>query len=106
MAYKFALCRRGYCRSVAEARQVYAQREVRGLVPHGFESSVEILVNRKKDLICRADFRSRTKQESNNGAYLFKDDDSGEASSGHVWFRSDHLTVVIDNWSTGPLISR
>jgi hypothetical protein len=84
----------------------YAQREVRVLVPHGFESSVEIMVNRKKDLICRADFCSRMKQESNNGAYLFKYDGSGEASSGHVWFRSDHSTVVIDNWSPGPLIRR
>jgi hypothetical protein len=84
----------------------YAQREVRVLVPHGFESPIEVMVDRKKDLICRADFCSQMKQESDNGAYLFKYDGSGEAASDHVWFRSDHSTVVIDNWRPGPLIRR
>jgi hypothetical protein len=84
----------------------YAQREVRVLVPHEFESPVEIMVSRKEDLICRADFCSRMKQESKHGAYLFKYDGVGEASSGRVWLRSDHSTVVIDNWSPGPLIRR
>lgn len=84
-----------------------AQREVRVLVPHGFESPVEIVVNRKKDFVCRADFCSGMKQEREGGAYLFrKYASSGEAASDHVWFRSDHSTVVIDNWSPSPIIRR
>ena len=40
----------------------YAQREVRVLVPHGFESPLEVMVDRKKDLVCRADFCSGMKR--------------------------------------------
>jgi hypothetical protein len=59
------------------------------------------MVSRKKDLVCRADFCSRMKQEGRSGAYIFrKDADSSEAASDHVFFRSDHSTVVIDNWPT------
>ena len=83
----------------------YAQREVRVLVPHGFESPIEIMVDHKKNLVCRADFCSGMKEERVGGAYIFrKYAGSGEAALDHVWFRSDHSTVVIDNWSPGPLI--
>lgn len=84
-----------------------AQREVRVLVPHGFESPVEVRVDRKKDFVCRADFCSGMKQERVGGAYIFrKYASSGEATSDHVWFRSDHSTVVIDNWSPSSIILR
>jgi hypothetical protein len=85
----------------------YAQREVRVLVPHGFESPIEVMVDSKKDLVCRADFCSGMKEKKEGGAYVFrKYAGSREAALDHVWFRSDHSTVVIDNWSPGPLIRR
>jgi hypothetical protein len=81
----------------------YAQREVRVLVPRGFESPIEVMVENKKDLVCRADFCSRMKQERYGGAYIFrKYAGSSEAASDHVFFRSDQSTVVIDNWTQGP----
>jgi hypothetical protein len=81
----------------------YAQREVRVLVPHGFESSIEVMVSSKKDLVCRADFCSRMKEENRAGAYIFrKYADSSDAASDHVSFRSDHSTVVLDNWTPDP----
>jgi hypothetical protein len=84
-----------------------AQREVRVLVPHGFESPIEVMVDRKKDLVCRADFCSGMKEERVGGRYIFrKYAGSEEAALDHVWFRSDHSTVVIDNWSPDPLLRR
>jgi len=50
----------------------YAQREVRVLVPHGFESSIEVMVDSKKDFVCRADLCSGMKEERVGGAYVFR----------------------------------
>lgn len=81
----------------------YAQREVRVLVPRGFESQIEVMVESKRDLVCRADICSRMKWENNAGASIFrKYADSSEAAPDRVRFRSDHSTVVIDNWYPGP----
>ena len=81
----------------------YAQREVRVLVPHGFQSPIEVMVDRPKDLVCRADFCSGMKQKKQTGAYVFeKYAGSSDAASDHVFFRSDHSTVVIDNWYPSP----
>ena len=80
----------------------YAQRNVRVLVPRGFESPIEVMVNRRKDLVCRADFCSRMKEENKAGTYTIKKyADNSEAAMDHVFFRSDHATVVIDNWPQG-----
>jgi hypothetical protein len=85
----------------------YAQREVRVLVPHGFESPIEVMVSRKKDLVCRADVCSGMREENRDGAYhFFKYAASGDAATDHIWFRSDHSTVVIDNWVPNPFIPR
>lgn len=85
----------------------YGQREVRVLVPPGFESPIEVMVDSKKDLVCRADFCSRMKLESHVGAYIYRKlADSSEAALDHVSFRSDHSTVVIDNWRAGPFSPR
>jgi hypothetical protein len=82
----------------------YAQREVRVLAPHGFESPIEIRVSQKKDLVCRADFCSAMKETRDVGAYVFrKSAGSEEAASDHVFLRSDHSTVVIDNWYLDPI---
>jgi hypothetical protein len=81
----------------------YGQREVRVLVPHGFESPIEVMVDQKKDLVCRADFCSQMKQKRFGGAYIFRKYAANEeAALDHIFFRSDHSTVVIDNWYQGP----
>ena len=81
----------------------YGQREVRVLVPRGFESPIEVMVEDKKDLVCRADFCSGMRQERSGGAYLFRKYAANEeAAADRVWLRSDHSTVVIDNWSPSP----
>ena len=81
----------------------YGQREVRVLVPPGFESPIEVMVDSKKDLICRADFCSRMRLENHAGALVYKKlSDSSDAALDRVWFRSDHSTVVIDNWHASP----
>jgi hypothetical protein len=85
----------------------YGQREVRVLVPHGFQSPVEVMVDEKKDFVCRADFCSGMKQRRYGGAYIFKKyAKSEDVALDHVFFRSDHSTVVIDNWSAGPFRPR
>ncbi len=82
----------------------YAQREVRVLVPKGFQSPIEVMVSQKKDLVCRADFCSGMKQSRDAGSYVFKKyGGSSEAALDHVFLRSDHSTVVIDNWRLGPI---
>jgi hypothetical protein len=82
----------------------YGQREVRVLVPRGFESPIEVMVNSKKDLVCRADFCSRMRQENRAGAHISrKYADNSEAALDHVFLRSDHSTVVIDNWYGSPI---
>jgi hypothetical protein len=84
----------------------YGQREVRILVPPGFESPIEVMVDNKKDLVCRADFCSRMKLENHAGALVYKKlSDSSDAALDRVWFRSDHSTVVIDNWHASPFSS-
>ncbi|MGD0095892.1 MAG: hypothetical protein ABSB60_05320 [Terracidiphilus sp.] len=81
----------------------YAQSEVRVLVPRGFESQIEVMVENKRDLVCRADICSRMKWDNHSGAPVFrKYADSSEAAPDHVFLRSDHSTVVIDNWYPGP----
>jgi hypothetical protein len=81
----------------------YGQREVRVLVPRRFESPIEVMIDSKNDLVCRADFCSRMKLDNRTGAYIFrKFADNSEAASDRVWFRSDHSTVVIDNWYSSP----
>lgn len=82
----------------------YGQREVRVIVPRGFQSPIEVMVGRKDDFVCRADFCSGMKRERDGGAYRFRYAGSGETASDHVSFRSDHSTVVIDNWKANPLL--
>jgi hypothetical protein len=48
-----------------------AQRQVHALFPPGFETPVDVLVNRPQDFVCRADFCSKIKKDRENSLYRF-----------------------------------
>jgi len=75
----------------------WAQRPVRVLVPEGFITPFQAMVNRPQDFICRADFCSKVKQERKNGLYVLTYTGDGGAAPENVHLRSEQATVVIDN---------
>jgi hypothetical protein len=74
-----------------------ADREARVLVPKGFQTSMELIVRRPKDFICRADVCGRMHQRRDNSWYIFSYAGAGGASTGHISVRSGNSTVVVDN---------
>jgi len=74
-----------------------AQRPVRMLVPVGFLTSFQAVVNRPQDFVCRADVCSKVKAEKTTGLYVFTYAGDGSASPERVHLRSEQATVVIDN---------
>ncbi len=75
----------------------WAQRPVRMLVPFGFVTPFQAVVNRSQDFVCRADFCSNVKHERKNGLYVFTYAGDGSAAPERVHLRSEQSTVVIDN---------
>ena len=74
----------------------WAQRPLRMLVPPGFVTPFQALVNRPHDFVCRADFCSKVKKEKKNGLYVFTYRGDGGAAPELVHLRSEQATVVID----------
>jgi hypothetical protein len=74
----------------------WAQRPLRVLVPPGFTTPFQALVNRPQDFVCRADFCSQVKKEKKNGLYVFTYTGDGGAAPELVHLRSEQATVVID----------
>lgn len=74
----------------------WAQRPLRMLVPPGFTTPFQALVNRPQDFICRADFCSKVKKEKKNGLYVFTYSGDGGAAPELVHLRSEQATIVID----------
>jgi len=74
-----------------------AQRPVRMLVPVGFLTPFQAIVNRPQDFVCRADLCSKVRQEKPNGLYVFTYSGDGSANPELVRLRSEQATVVIDN---------
>jgi hypothetical protein len=80
----------------------YAVREARVLVPRGFQTPMELIVNRPKDLICRADFCKNLHSKKNGGIYtFFKFAGDGDKATDRITVRSESSTVVIDNAGSG-----
>jgi hypothetical protein len=75
----------------------WAQRPVRMLVPVGFLTPFQAMVNRPHDFVCRADLCSKVKAEKTNGLYVFTYAGDGSANPERVHLRSEQATVVIDN---------
>jgi hypothetical protein len=77
---------------------VDAIREARILVPKGFRTPMELIVNRPKDLICRADFCKDLHSKKNGALYVsFKYAGDQDAATDHIVVRSETSTVVVDN---------
>jgi hypothetical protein len=74
----------------------WAQRPLRMLVPRGFVTPFQALVNRPQDFVCRADFCSKVQKEKKNGLYVFTYRGDGGAAPELVHLRSEQATVVID----------
>jgi hypothetical protein len=74
-----------------------AQRPVRMLVPPGFTTPFQAVVNRSQDFVCRADFCSMVKQGRNYNLYVFTYAGDGSETPDRVQLRSVLATVVIDS---------
>ena len=77
----------------------WAQRPVRVLVPPGFVTAFEALVNRPQDFVCRGDFRAKIKQREKGGLYVFTYAGDGTSAPERFHLRSEHSTVVVDTSS-------
>lgn len=75
----------------------WAQRPVRMLVPLGFQTPFQAIVNRPKHFVCRADLSAKIKHERKNGLHVFTHVGDGSAAPERVHLRSEQSTVVIDN---------
>jgi hypothetical protein len=75
----------------------WAQQSVRILVPPGFITPFQAMVNRPQDFVCRAEFCSKVKQEKKGGLHIFTyGGDSATAPEPVLQLRSEQATVVID----------
>lgn len=72
-----------------------AQRRVQALFPPGFQTPIEIVVNRPKDFVCRADFCSKIKEDRVNFLYRFTYGNV-EGASDHIGMRSENSQVTLD----------
>jgi hypothetical protein len=73
-----------------------AVREARVLVRKGFQTPMELVVNRPKNLICRADFCKKLQTRQENGWHFFTFAGDGSTTD-HIRVTSESSTVVIDN---------
>ena len=80
----------------------WAQRALRMLVPPGFMTPFQALVNRPQDFVCRASFCGNVKQERKNGLYVFTYAGDGGAAPELEHLRSELATVVIDTIKANP----
>jgi hypothetical protein len=74
----------------------WAQRSVRMLVPAGFNTPFKAIVGSRDDFVCRADFRSKVKQNKQGELYVYTYDLSADGTRAHLHLRSEASTVVID----------
>lgn len=77
----------------------WAQRPVRLLVPPGFATPFQAVVNRPRDFVCRASFCSKVKQDNNNGLYVFTYAGDGSSPPERFHLRSEHSNIVVDTSS-------
>jgi hypothetical protein len=75
-----------------------AQRDVRVVVPSGFDTSIHAVVRDSTDFVCRADFASRIRGEHSGGLY-HANYDASEKLTDVIYLRSEHGTVVLDTVS-------
>jgi hypothetical protein len=74
----------------------WAQGPVRVLLPRGFQSAFQAVVNRQRDFVCRTEFNPNIKSEKNGRLYMFTYPGDGSTRPEDVHLRSEHATIVID----------
>lgn len=72
-----------------------AQRDVRAVFPPGFQTPIDVHVNRPKDFVCHADFCSKIKKDRENSRYRFSYGDIANASD-RIDMRSESAQVTLD----------
>jgi hypothetical protein len=72
-----------------------AQRQLHALFPPGFETPMEILVNRPRDFVCRADFCSKFKKDRDNSLCRFTYGATANVAD-HIGLRSKNAQVTLD----------
>ncbi len=77
----------------------WAQGPVRVLLPFGFTTPFEVIVNRPQDFVCRADLCPKVKQDKkkDTGLYVFTYVGDGATSPELMQLRSEQATVVINS---------
>jgi len=80
----------------------WAQRSVRVLVPPGFSTPFQALVNRPQDFVCRANFCPNVTHEKKDGLYVFTYVGDRNTAAERFHLRSEHSAVVIDTSETRP----
>ena len=74
----------------------WAQLPVRALVPRGFQTPFQVLVNRPQDFVCRTEFATNMKLERKGGLYVYTFPGDGSTAPDDVHLRSEHAEVVVD----------
>lgn len=74
----------------------WAQLPVRVLVPRGFQTPFQVLVNRPQDFVCRTEFAGNMKLERNGSLYVYTYSGDGSTPPGDVHLRSEHAAVIVD----------
>jgi hypothetical protein len=72
-----------------------AQRQVKALFPPGFQTPIEIWVNRPKDFVCRADFCSKFQKNRVKSLYRYTYGNI-ESASDPISMRSEDAQAVLD----------
>ena len=75
----------------------WAQQRLGVLLPKGFRTPFQIMVDRSQDLICRADICSQLKQENRYGLRVFTYTGDGSSAPENLHLRSERAIVVLDN---------
>jgi hypothetical protein len=80
-----------------------ARRSVRMLVPPGFMTPFEVIVNRPQDFVCRAALCSEIQVKRQDTLYTFRYDGGSDVERGSILrLRSEQAAVVIDSTHGKP----
>ena len=75
----------------------YSQQNVHAVFPAGFQTPIEVYVNRPGDFICRADFCSKIKKSRENSLYRFTYGELTNAPA-PIHLRSETTLITLDTW--------
>ena len=74
----------------------YARQDIHVYAPAGFHTPIEVLVNRQKDFICRANFCAQFTKGREGSLYKFEFGGAASPAQDRIIFRSDESAVTMD----------